>query len=364
VSVFHIDAGTEWREGQRQALFVAREVRAKGYAQSFVVPPGSALGEQASAEGFEVLPFAVGTRLSLTASFRLAGQLRQRNCLVVHFHDLQSASACSGAVSRAKVPVRVLSGRADLAGRPSRLDTGGFDVVIAPSTAAKDVLVRGGFPETGVEVIPAGADLAAFRDVPDRGFLRREFGFAVDDFLVGVVAHLEDERGLSAIIDAAAILRQSAPKIRFVFLGEGSLRLEAGPETPEALSGWTYFLGFRDEAPRALASLDLFVLSSHLQGLGSWLIEAMASRLPVVATQSGSVPELIIHKESGLLVPPRDAKSLAEEILKLYSDRNLAARLAAHGSETVENKFSAEAMARKILAIYERLAYRKGLKLA
>ncbi len=125
-----------------------------------------------------------------------------------------------------------------------------------------------------------------------------------------------------------------------------------------------YFLGFRKEEPRILASLNMFVVFSHLDGLGGFLIEAMASGLPAAAVDVGMARDLITHRESGLLVPPRNAKALADAILKVHFDRNLAARIAGRGQETVLEKYSAEAMARRIIGVYERRAHRKGIKLA
>jgi glycosyltransferase involved in cell wall biosynthesis len=90
----------------------------------------------------------------------------------------------------------------------------------------------------------------------------------------------------------------------------------------------------------------------------------MASGLPVAAADVGMARDLIIHRESGLLVPPRNAKALADAVLKVHFDRNLAARLAARGRETVLEKYSVEAMARRVVGVYEYRAHRKGIKLA
>jgi glycosyltransferase involved in cell wall biosynthesis len=108
----------------------------------------------------------------------------------------------------------------------------------------------------------------------------------------------------------------------------------------------------------------MFVVFSHLDGLGGFLIDAMASGLPVAAADVGSARDLITHRESGLLVPARSARALADAILKVQFDRNLAARLASRGRETVLEKYSAEAMARRIIGVYEYRAHRKGIKLA
>jgi L-malate glycosyltransferase len=178
------------------------------------------------------------------------------------------------------------------------------------------------------------------------------------------VAQLEDHKGHRDLIDAAKILKDHAPKIKIVIVGEGSLRMTLDQQAHELkVDDIVYFLGFREDVPRILASLDLFVLSSRMEGLGSSLMDAMASRLPVVATQAGGIPEVVIHRETGLLVPPRDPLALAQAILKVYLDKALANRLAQRGFEVVHEKFSAEAMARKIILIYERLASQKGVQI-
>jgi glycosyltransferase involved in cell wall biosynthesis len=107
----------------------------------------------------------------------------------------------------------------------------------------------------------------------------------------------------------------------------------------------------------------MFAVFSHLDGLGGFLIEAMASGLPVAAADVGAARDIITHRETGLLVPARNAKALADAILKVYMDKVLAVRLAERGREAVLEKYSAEAMARRIIGIYEWRAHRKGIKL-
>jgi hypothetical protein len=87
----------------------------------------------------------------------------------------------------------------------------------------------------------------------------------------------------------------------------------------------------------------------------------MASRLPVVATQAGGIPELVIHEQTGLLVPPKNPQSLAEAILRVYEDRKLARQMAENGYKMVHDKFSASGMAEKIIREYERLAEKKRI---
>jgi glycosyltransferase involved in cell wall biosynthesis len=364
LSLFHIDAGREWRGGQRQALFLVRELQKKGYPFCLVVQPDSPLHEKAAGDGIPVLPIRMKSEMDLVAVLKLARAMKRHGCVLAHFHDAHAVSVGAAASSLAKVPIRIISRRVDFPVKSRHKYVKNVDAVIAISEEVRKVLIMGGVPEALIEVVPSGIDFAPFREVTERDFLRREFGFAPDDFLVGIVAQLEDHKGHKDLIDAAKVIKDHAPKVKIIIVGEGSLRMELDRQVRDlSVDDVVYFLGFREDVPRILASIDLFVLSSRMEGLGSSLMDAMASRLPVVATQAGGIPEVVIHRETGLLVPPRDPQALAQAILKLYLDKALASRLAQRGFEVVHQKFSAEAMALRIILIYERLASEKGVKL-
>jgi len=364
VSLFLVDAGREWRESQRQILCVARELRKKGYATHLVLEPGSDVLRKASEEGLSTLALRMRGRMKWSVRRHLVRAMRARGCKLAHFHETLGAGLGMAAAAAAQVPVRILSRPADSSPLEGRLPFAAIDAVIAGSDGVRSILVRGGIAEARIEVVPPGLDFTRFTSQPPDDLIRRELGFEPDEFLVGAVLPLEDERGHRALLEAAAIVRGQAPKVTVVVLGEGSLRLEASEtEAGPAMDGVRYFLGFGKEAPRILASLDMFVVFSHLDGLGGHLIEAMASGLPVAAADVGAARDIITHRETGLLVPPRNAKALADAVLKVHFDRNLAARLAGRGREAVLEKYSAEAMARRIIAIYEWRAHRKGVKL-
>ena len=365
MSLFLVDAGREWRESQRQVLCVARELRKKNYPYHLVIEPGGELFRRASEEGLSTIGLPMHGRLAWLVRKGLVRHMRARGCKLAHFHETFGATLGLAAAATAQVPLRILSRPADSSPLEGRLPLPTIDAVIAGTDAIRSILIRGGVPEDRVEVIPPGTDFSRFTTLPPDDFVRKELGFGPEDFLVGAVLPLEDERGHEALLDAAAIVRGQAPKVKIIVLGEGSVRLEApeGGAAPD-MDNVRYFLGFMKEEARILPSLNMFVVFSHLDGLGGFLIEAMASGLPAAAADVGTARDLITHRESGLLVPPRNAKALADAILKVHFDRNLATRIAGRGQETVLEKYSAEAMARRIIGVYERRAHRKGVKLS
>jgi glycosyltransferase involved in cell wall biosynthesis len=365
VSVFLLDSVREWRDSQRQVLLVAAELGKKGYAAHVVGEPQSDLLRRAADEGLSTIGLRMHGRLAWWARRGLTRLLKARGCKLIHFHDTFGAGLGLAAAAAAEVPLRVLTRPADSSPLEGRLSFAAIDAVIAGSEGVRSILVRGGVPEDRITVVPPGTDFSRFTSATADGAFRQTLGSGPDDFFVGVVVPLEDERGHEALLDAAALVAGQAPRVRFVVLGEGSLRLEApGPETSRPMDNVRYHLGFRADTPRVLASLNMFTVFSHLDGLGGQIVEAMAAGLAVAAADVGRARDLITHRENGLLVPARNARALADAVLKVHFDRNLAARLAAKGRESVLERYSAEAMARRIIGVYEWRAHRKGLKLS
>lgn len=357
MSLFHIDAGKEWRGGQRQSLFLVRELKKKGYPVWFVVQPDSPLHKKAIDAGLPVLPLKMRGELDWVAAFRLSRWMKRQRCQLVHFHDAHGLAVGALAARWARVPLRFISRRVDFPLPKNRFSrwkyTKDITAIIAISEEVKRVLIASGIPARLIHVIPSGIDFSPFQEVGGRDFLRRELSFDPEDYLVGVVAALEDHKGHTYLLQASKILRQEAPRIKIIIVGTGSLRWELDRQTRElGVEDMVFFLGFREDVPRILASLDLFVLSSHLEGLGSSILDAMASRLPIVATRAGGIPEVVVDLETGLLVPARDPEALARAILTLYRDRELAARLGQKGYEIVHERYSAEAMAARTISLY------------
>ncbi|MFC2156734.1 glycosyltransferase family 4 protein [Acidobacteriota bacterium] len=364
MSLFQIDAGREWRGGQRQSFLLAQELKKRGFKFHFVVQPKSPLYENAKSSGLPVLPIKMRSEVDGIAVARLAIAMKRRKCQLVHFHDAHSVAVGAAAASLSKVPIRIISRRVDFPLKRNFLSrkkyTKDIDRIVAVSEGVKKVLIHGGLAPENIAVIPDGIDISPFQRAGSSGYLRKELSLGITDYLVGIVAHLADHKGHKYLIEASRILKEKAPDIKVIIVGEGPLRMELARQASDIkVDGMIFFLGFREDVPQILASLNLFVLSSYLEGLGSSLMDAMASHLPIVATDVGGIPEVVTNGQTGLLVPPRDPQALADAILKLYGDRNYARELGDKGYDVVQQKFSAEAMAEKIADLYEKIAKKK-----
>jgi glycosyltransferase involved in cell wall biosynthesis len=144
------------------------------------------------------------------------------------------------------------------------------------------------------------------------------------------------------------------PDVRFVIVGDGPLRRELEARIGEqGLGGRVVLAGFRSDVDRLLPAFSVFCLSSHLEGLGTSLLDAMAFGLPVVATAAGGIPEAVEHGVTGLVVPVRRADALGQALLEVLDDGDLRRRLGAAGRARFLERFTADRMVEETLRVYQ-----------
>ena len=185
--------------------------------------------------------------------------------------------------------------------------------------------------------------------------LRTELGIAPGTRVVLAVGRFSREKAQIDAIGALAALRRQAPDLPVVLLlvGEGPERthLEAAARAL-ALQEQVLFAGQRSRVAPFYALADALVLSSHSEGSPNVLLEAMAAGLPVAATSVGGVPEIATHERTALLAPPAAPEQLSAALLRLLTDRDLAAGLAANAAALVAAHYSPEAYYQSLVELY------------
>jgi glycosyltransferase involved in cell wall biosynthesis len=206
-------------------------------------------------------------------------------------------------------------------------------------------------PEAKLVVIHNAVPVARFAITPN-ATLRAELMGGVARPVVLTVARLDKQKGHPYLLEAAVQL----PDVVFVFAGDGPDRaaLEARAATL-GVSERVRFLGYRSDVAALLAACDLFVLPSLYEGLPLSVLEAMAAGKAVVASAIGGTDEAVVHGETGILVPPAEASSLADAIRTLLADPARSARLGVAGRERVRRLFSTDGMVARVAAVYEAL---------
>lgn len=226
--------------------------------------------------------------------------------------------------------------------------------VVAVSKAVALKLNSAGVPANKIICIYNGVDVSQFMGDSKNKF-RQELCIPDDSRLMGMVANLRPAKDHEMAIKAAAMVIKKVPKTHFMMVGDGvDKTAQALMRLREYLgvSRNVHFLGFREDIPNVLKSLDLFVLASKVEGLPVSIIEAMAAGLPVVASNVGGIAELIEEGITGFLVPPGDYNRLAEKIKVILQNPTLAKSMGIEGRKKILNNFSLEAMKNAYYSLY------------
>jgi glycosyltransferase involved in cell wall biosynthesis len=209
-------------------------------------------------------------------------------------------------------------------------------------------------PSEKVAVIPNCVEIERYQQKVNRTNLRRKLDLTPEDHCLLVVATLKEQKGHRFLLEAVAELFPDHPELQVFFAGDGALR-DSLIEQTETLhvADQVHFLGNRDDVPELLAACDLFVLPSLWEGLAMALIEAMASGVPIIATDVSGSRQVIKDQETGLLVPPGDSQALAEAIQLLLTEPARADKLARQARAQAQAGFSAGRQAEEHLRVFQ-----------
>lgn len=345
IKVCHLDTERSWRGGEQQLLYLARGLRAAGDENLIAARTDSPLAERAGADGFRILPIDPmfewdPLRAAALRKFLLAGGFD-----LLHAHTAHAAALGALATLGTEIPL-IISRRVDfhLSINPlTRWKYRKAAKVLTVSAAIRDVLIEDGITTGRIDVVYSGVDPARLEKNEPVG-RREEYGLPAAGALVGQVAALAPHKDPINFVRSVAVLKKRHSNISGVMVGTGPLTQQVRAEVDGlGLSNSIHLLGFREDAHRVLRHFDVFVLSSYLEGLGTSILDAMVLGVPVVATRTGGIPEMVEDGVSGLLVPPRDPQALADAVERVLQDAALRDKLRQGGYRTAE-RFTTGAM--------------------
>ena len=291
---------------------------------------------------------------------QLARFLRSTRPDIVHTHMLHASIAGQAAALLAGMPVRIVTRHyfdAQVGRTMAAFDrclTRNATRAIAVSRSIGDEMLAGGVDRSRLAVVHNGVsldriDAAATLDQDGTPWPRQW----EDGLLIGNVANLFHYKGHDTLIRAIAAVARQNPSVRLVIIGEGRERPALEALVRElALDDRVLLAGRRSDVAALLRRCHIYAHPARMEPFGIAVLEAMAARLPVVASTAGGLSEIVVPDETGLLVPPADENALASALLELAADRERAIRMGIRGRERVEARFSIRAATRATEAVY------------
>jgi glycosyltransferase involved in cell wall biosynthesis len=212
-------------------------------------------------------------------------------------------------------------------------------------------------------VIYNGIEVSEFENTGCTDYLLEELGLCEEDKIVSIFARLSPWKGHDRFLKGAAQVKRRMEQVKFLIVGS-QLDYEIEEDYEEQLrnlardlklNGDVIFTGFRKDVPNLMALSDVIVSTSNKEPFGRTVLEAGAMARPVVASNSGGHPEIVVDGVTGYLVPPDNVEILASKILALLQDGENAKELGKNARERVEARFTQEGMIKELLKVYTEL---------
>ena len=236
------------------------------------------------------------------------------------------------------------------------------DRVVCVSNGQANKVRCAGVPDERVTVIPNSIDVSRFGQVaPEAGEMLRSLFPQPLAHIVMAVGRLSPEKGFSRLIEAAALVCRQRPDVGFALVGDGPLRDELSAQVQHLGLGDRFvFCGFRDDVDTLLPHAMCLAQSSFTEGMPNVVLEAMAASIPVVATEVGGTPELVVDGQTGWLVPPDDAETLARRVLDMVASDHLRQLMGAAGRRRVVEHFTFASQAAQYMRLIQEVARGPG----
>lgn len=341
LNIVHVVTSLEVGGMEQFVLRIAAQQHRRGHCASILSIRGGPLEEEALRQGIPTATLqGKGKTARLLTGLRIMAQLRPD---VAHAHN--PGSLDYAVLARFACGARVVMTRHGEARKlVSPLQWRFTDAVVAVSYRAEQALHRlHPDQEKKVSLIHNGVEPPAHR--ADRGALRAALGLETGPVGI-IVARIDGQKGHDTLLQALALLQRRGVPLTVLVAGDGSARtgLEQQAASLNLGDDRVRFLGFRSDVPDLLDAVDLFVLPSLIEGLPLSVLEAMAHRLPVVATPVGGIPELIDHGVHGLMTPVNDAEALATALEQLVREPALRTELAESAFRRMMEQFTFDTM--------------------
>ncbi|QHT69891.1 glycosyltransferase family 4 protein [Rhodocytophaga rosea] len=337
---------------------LAVRLKARGHEIKVFAFPGSSFFQQAQKSGLS--PVALRVKRHYTdfrSAARLARLLKQEEYKVLLFSIAKDNYIAGWAKIFFYRQLHIIYIQQMILGIPKKSLIQTFlyrnlSAWVSPShVLATQVTQQTHMPVDRIHIVPLGIETETFSNhTIGKAEARRRLELPKNVFMAGTVGRLDPSKGQDVLIKAIGLLKQKNIKIHALFVGKETFGdTRKYPQSLKELSiqlqveTQIHFRDFTSEPALAFTALDVFVMSSHAEAFGMVTVEAMASGLPVIGTQTGGTPEILEEGNLGLLFPPNDHKNLAEALEKIYLDADLRKTLGVKARQSAIQKYSYQA---------------------
>ena len=366
VNVLHIISSLQYGGAEKFLVALANKLNKERFRVAIYCLSGSGPLEGQIDEDVEIIKSA--DRIPLVSIFKLFWVMKNRNIKIAHTHLYKAGFLGRIAAKLAGVPIIITHEQGLTLWKKrrhivfERLANNFTDLRIADGEDVRtNRIVKEKTPPEKIIRLPCGVDIAYFNS--HLNLNKTKIDFKQNHLCIGTVCRLVGYKGVNYLLKAAKEVISEITDVSFLIVGDGPAREELEDYTRRlGIEKRVAFTGFRSDVREVLTSIDIFVSTSTLDvGMPTTVFEAMAMEKPVITTTVGT-PEVYIENEiSGIMIPPKDPKALANAIIRLIRDEKLREKMAKNGRKVVSEQASTDATVKKIEFFYEHFLKQRGV---
>ena len=355
MKVLHLSSEKTWRGGEQQIAYLIEELSLRGVESIVAVRRDSAFEKYCLENKIKYFPMDFKNEFDLFTAFSLKKLMLQERPDIVHMHTGKGhgIGVLASVLEGGKTPL-VLSKRTDFPIKNTyfakfKFNYIGIKKILCVSNRIKHNISKDlKNPERDTAVY-SGVKLDKFHFREEK-FFHKLLNLSPEIKLVGNTSAIADQKDYFSFVRVAKKVCESREDVRFLIIGQGPLesRIKAFVKE-EGLEEKVLFTGFLSNLPEVLFNLDVFLITSKTEGLGTSILDAFACKIPVVATDAGGIGEIVIEGKTGSLCAIGDVEKLSENVLLRLGDHNL------FESEEFVRNFSKENTAERTLAVYHEI---------
>ncbi|UZR95792.1 glycosyltransferase family 4 protein [Chondrinema litorale] len=368
MKVLHLSSEASWRGGEQQIAYLITELQKLNVDVMVACKKGSPFEDFCIQEHIPYKAINFSHQYAPGTALKIKNICNEFQADILHMHSSKSHGAGVIATLLGAKANLVLSRRVDFPVKQGKLSQfkynfDGIKRIICVSDAIKDITARGIKDSSKLVTVHSGIDIDKFHpESVNKSILHTQFNIPTDKIIIGNTSALAPHKDYFTFINTADILLKSNKNLHFCIIGKGKLKgeIENYIQKKQLTENFT-LTGFINNIPDVLPALDLFLMTSETEGLGTSILDAFASKVPVVATAAGGIPEMVIHKKTGMIAPIKDVETLAKNVKEVFADLNLQKDIVS-GAFKHLHSFSKEQTALKTLEIYKQILSEKAIK--
>jgi L-malate glycosyltransferase len=360
IKILHLTSEKNWRGGEQQLAYLIEEHLKKEVDTIVACRRGSRFETYCREKKIKCYALAFRNGFDLGTAYAIKEICKNEKVDLLHMHNAKShgigvLSAVLGNKTPSTLSRRVYFRPKDSLITKWKYNHSSIKKIIGVSDKVTSVMKDYVKDPSKCTTIHSGIDILKYRGAITRKSLHKEFNIPEDKILIGNSSALEPEKDYITFINTIANLLSQSEPVHGLIIGTGSRAGDLKEYCKQIdIEKHITFTGFRKDVVDILPQLSIFLMTSREEGLGTSILDAFASNVPVVATDAGGIPEMVVHSKTGMLGEIGNSKMLAGFVHQIIQDTVLRTTLIEGASEKVKD-FSKEVMAEKTYSVYKEL---------